>query len=60
MPCRILGIKTLEVTAGWRKLHHEELHDFYSTPNVTTVIIRRHISHIKYGRDEKCRQTFSW
>jgi hypothetical protein len=23
-----------EITGGWRKLHKEELHNLYSTPNV--------------------------
>jgi hypothetical protein len=30
---RIFGPKRDEVTAGWRKLHNEELHNFYSSPN---------------------------
>jgi hypothetical protein len=28
---RIFGLKKDEVTGGWRKLHNEELHDFYSS-----------------------------
>jgi hypothetical protein len=27
---RIFGPKRDEVTGGWRKLHHEELHNLYS------------------------------
>jgi hypothetical protein len=30
----IFGIKREEVTRGWRKLHNEELHNLYSSPNV--------------------------
>jgi hypothetical protein len=30
---RIFGPKRDEVTAGWRKLHNEELHNLYSSPN---------------------------
>jgi hypothetical protein len=30
---RIFGPKRDEVTGGWRKLHNEELHNFYSSPN---------------------------
>jgi hypothetical protein len=31
---RIFGQKKHEVTEGWRKLHSEELHKFYSSPTV--------------------------
>jgi hypothetical protein len=30
---RIFGLKRDEVTGDWRKLHHEELHKLYSSPN---------------------------
>jgi hypothetical protein len=30
---RIFGPKRDEVTGGWRKLHIEQLHDFYSSPS---------------------------
>jgi hypothetical protein len=32
---RIFGVKRQEVTRGWRKLHHEELHSLYSSLNAT-------------------------
>jgi hypothetical protein len=35
---RIFGPKRDEVTGGWRKLHNEELHDLYSSPNVIRMI----------------------
>jgi hypothetical protein len=31
---RISGPKRDEVTGDWRKLHNEELHNFYSSPNI--------------------------
>jgi hypothetical protein len=31
---RIFGLKRDEVTGGWRKLHHEEFHNLYSSPNI--------------------------
>jgi hypothetical protein len=31
------------VTGGWRKLHNEELHDFYSSPNVIGIIKSRNM-----------------
>jgi hypothetical protein len=39
---RIFGPKRDEVTGEWRKLHSEELHNLYSSPNI--------IWHIKSGR----------
>jgi hypothetical protein len=31
---RIFGPKRDEVTGEWRKLHNEELHNLYSSPNI--------------------------
>jgi len=41
---KIFGSERKEVTGGWRKLHNEELHDFYSTPNIITAIKSREMS----------------
>jgi hypothetical protein len=38
---RIFGPKRDEVTGGWRKLHNEELHNFYSSPNIIRMIKSR-------------------
>jgi hypothetical protein len=38
---RIFGPKKDEVTGGWRKLHNEELHGFYPSPNIIRVIKAR-------------------
>jgi hypothetical protein len=32
---RIFGSNREEVTEDWRRLHHEELHDFYCLPNIS-------------------------
>jgi hypothetical protein len=31
---RIFGSKRDEITGDWRKLHNEELHNLYSSPNI--------------------------
>jgi hypothetical protein len=38
---RIFGPKGDEVTGGWRKLHNEELHNLYSSPNIIRMIKSR-------------------
>jgi hypothetical protein len=38
---RIFRPKRNEVTAGWRKLHNEKLHNLYSTPSTIRVIKSR-------------------
>jgi hypothetical protein len=38
---RIFELKTEEVTRGWRKMHNEELFNFYSSPNIVAVINAR-------------------
>jgi hypothetical protein len=35
---RIFALKRDEVTGGWRKLHNEELHNLYSSPNIIRMI----------------------
>jgi len=35
---RIFGPRRDEVTGEWRRLHNEELNDFYSSPNIVWVI----------------------
>jgi hypothetical protein len=38
---RIFEPKRDEVTGGWRKLHHEELHNLYTSPNIIRIKSRR-------------------
>jgi len=38
---RIFGPRSDEVTWEWRRLHNEELNDFYSSPNIVRVIKSR-------------------
>jgi hypothetical protein len=34
---RIFGLKTDEVTEGWRRLPDDELHNLYSSPNIIRI-----------------------
>ena len=49
---RIFGPKWDEVKGEWRKLHNEELHGLYSSPNIVRVIKSRrmrwaeHVAHM--------------
>jgi hypothetical protein len=38
---KILGPKRDEATGNWRKLHNEELHNLYSSPNIIRMIKSR-------------------
>jgi hypothetical protein len=38
---RIFGPKRDEVTGKWRKLHNEEVRDFYSSPSIIRIIKSR-------------------
>jgi hypothetical protein len=40
---RIFGPKKEEVAGGWRRLHNEELHNLYTSPNLTGVMKSRRI-----------------
>jgi hypothetical protein len=53
---RIFGPKREEVTGGYGKVHKEELHNLYSSPNIIGVNKSRrgHVACIR--RDEKATQ----
>jgi hypothetical protein len=38
---RMSGPKRDEVAGGWRRLHNEELYNYYVSPNITQVIKSR-------------------
>jgi hypothetical protein len=40
---RIFGLTREEMTEGWRRLHNEELHNLYASPNIIAVIKSRRI-----------------
>jgi hypothetical protein len=41
---KIFGPMREEVTGDWRKLHNEELHNLYASPNIFRVIKLRRMS----------------
>jgi hypothetical protein len=46
---RIFGPKRDEVTVEWRKLHSEELHNLYSSPNIIRQIKARRMRWVGHG-----------
>jgi hypothetical protein len=54
---RIFGPERYEVTGEWRKLHNEELHNLYSSPNIIRQIRSRKMrwaGHVaRMGEDRK-------
>jgi hypothetical protein len=49
---RVFVPKREEVAGGWRRLHNEELHNFYASPNIIWVIKSRRMGWMGHGRDE--------
>jgi hypothetical protein len=38
---RIYGSKKEEMAGGWRRVHNEQLHNLYASPNIIRVIKSR-------------------
>jgi hypothetical protein len=55
---RICGPKTDEITGEWRKLHSEELHILYSSPNIIRYIKSRRLRWVGHvaRMGEECVQ----
>jgi len=55
---RIFGPRRDEVTREWRRVHNEELNDFYSSPNIVRVIKSRRMrwaGHVaRMGEERGC------
>jgi hypothetical protein len=53
---RIFGPKRDEVTREWRKLHNEELHNLYSSPDIIRQVKSRRMrwtGHVARMREER-------
>jgi hypothetical protein len=48
---RIFGPKRDEAIGDWKKLHNEELHSLYSSPNIIRMITSR---RMRWGRHVEC------
>jgi hypothetical protein len=56
---RIYGPKRDEVTGDWRKLHNEELHNLYSSPNTIRMIKSRKMRWAEHvGRMGETRNAY--
>jgi hypothetical protein len=55
---RIFGPKRDEVTGEWRKLHHGELHNLSSSPDIVRQVKSRRMWWVGHGRGEKSVQGF--
>jgi hypothetical protein len=45
---RLFGSKWGKVAGGWRRLHNEELHRLYASPNIIRVIKSRRLRGVGY------------
>jgi hypothetical protein len=53
---RLFGPKRVEVTRDWRKLHNEELHNLYFSPNIIRMIKSRRMrwaGHVARMEDKR-------
>jgi hypothetical protein len=60
---RIFGPKRDEVTGEWRKLHNEELRNFYSSPSIIRMIKSRRIrwaGHVALMGRRGTRMGYCW
>jgi hypothetical protein len=60
---REFGLKRDEVTGGWRKLHNEELHKLYSSPNIIRMIKIRRMRwawHVARMRNREMHVGYWW
>jgi hypothetical protein len=54
----------MKVTAGWRRLHNEELHNLYASQSINSGDQSK-VNKMVWvctilGRDEECIQHFDW
>ena len=60
---KIFGSKKNVVTGEWRRVHHEELYDLYSTPDVIRMIKSKMIrwaGHMARVAERRMHAVFWW
>jgi hypothetical protein len=57
---RIFGPTWDELTGGWRKLHTEELHNLYSSPNIIRMIKSRRMRWEGYVARMVAKRNACW
>jgi hypothetical protein len=56
---RIFGHKRDEIVGGWTKLHTEELHNLYSSPNIMKMTMSMmRLACSMHGGEEECMWGF--
>jgi hypothetical protein len=58
---KIFGPKRVEMVGGWKRLHNEELHNLYISPNIIRVIESRRVKwtgHVAYIREVRIAHKF--
>jgi hypothetical protein len=60
VPRRIFGPKRKLIRGGWKKLY-KELHNLYSSPNITAIKLKRlrSVAQVAYITNENCIQNLS-
>jgi len=60
---KLLGPRKDEIPAEWKRLHNEELHDLYSSPNIIRVIQSQRMglaTHVACMWDREAHTGFWW
>jgi hypothetical protein len=63
MLMRIFGSKRDEVKGDWRKMHNEELHNLYSSPNIIRMIKSRRMrwaGHVARMGEKRVHIEYWW
>jgi hypothetical protein len=48
---KIFGAQSEEASGSWRKLHNEELHELYSSPDIIRMRLAGHVARIRVIRN---------
>jgi hypothetical protein len=62
---KIFEPKRQQVAGGWRRLHKEELHNLYMSPNIIRMVKSWRLKWVgnlacMHGKYKECIQNFGW